>query len=75
MKPLDIVTIISLPTPLRKTALAMVKLGEATIDQVSAETGRNEKIEGNHLRDLFKLKYLRKKRIGKRILYFTFLDF
>jgi hypothetical protein len=69
LKFLDVLTIISLPEHLRKTALAIVKLGEGTAADVAMETGTDAKSEILNLEELFKRDLLRKKKIKGKIRY------
>jgi len=67
---LDIVTLLSLPDHLRKTALTLIKLGRAMADDVAKETGRARAIESAYLNQLVRMKYIWRKRVGKRV-YFS----
>jgi len=46
---MDVTTLLSLPDPLRKTGIAVLKLGRGTLDEIAAETGRTELEEKNYL--------------------------
>lgn len=58
-KYLDAVTLLSLPDHLRKTALAILKLGRATAARVARDTGRERAIESMYLEQLAKMGYLK----------------
>lgn len=64
-KHLDAGGLMSLPDHLRKTAMAMVKLGEGTASSVSHVTSRVRAAESDYLNQLFAMGYLRKRRVGR----------
>ena len=68
--PLDIMTLLSLPDHLRKTALTLIKLGRAVAEDVAKETGRARAIESAYLNQLVRMEYVWRKRVGKRV-YFS----
>jgi len=68
--PLDAATLLSLPDHLRKTAIAICSLGEATAEEVAEETKRARAVESDYLNQLVALGYLKKRRIGKKV-YFS----
>jgi hypothetical protein len=70
-EPLDIITILSLPKHLRKTALAIVKLGEGSAAAVASETKREFNIENSNLNELFKMEFVGKKKRGFKSIYYT----
>ena len=67
---LDIMTLLSLPDHLRKTALTLIKLGRAMAEDVAKETGRARAIESAYLNQLVRMEYVRRERVGKRV-YFS----
>ncbi|WP_290597531.1 MULTISPECIES: hypothetical protein [unclassified Archaeoglobus] len=60
-----------LPENLRKTALILIKLGEATADEVAKVSGRKRSTESYYLNLLTSLKLAKKKKVGRKI-YFMF---
>ncbi len=69
---LDAITLLSLPDHLRRTAIALAKLGgEATAEDVSRETGRARAVESAYLNQLVAMGYIAKKRKGRKV-YFYF---
>ena len=69
---LDAITLLSLPDHLRRTAIALAKLGgEATAEEVSRETGRARAVESAYLNQLVAMGYIAKKRKGRKV-YFYF---
>jgi len=68
--PLDVATLLALPDHLRKTALAICKLGEATATDVSKETGRVRAAESDYLNQLVAMGHLKKKRKGRDVYFY-----
>lgn len=67
---LDIMTLLSLPDHLRKTALTLIEFGSVMADDVAKKTGRARAIESAYLNQLVRMGYLWRKRVGKRV-YFS----
>ncbi len=57
---LDALTIISLPSRLRKTAIELHRIKRATAAMIAKETGEEEREERAHLEELFQMGYLKK---------------
>ena len=68
-KHLDAIAILSLPSNLRKTALALVKVTKADIASLSKITGNDEKVEGLYLEELFIMGYLKKDVTSLNVYY------
>ncbi|RLG79090.1 MAG: transcriptional regulator [Thermoprotei archaeon] len=72
---LDAVTLLSVPDHLRKTLVAVAKLGgEATSEEVSKTTGRARAVESAYLNQLATLGYVVKERKGRKV-YFIIPQF
>ena len=69
--PLDAMTLLSLPDHLRKTALALGKLGEARAEDVAKETGRERAVESSYLNQLVRLGYVKKRRRGHEVWFYV----
>ena len=69
-KYLDVMTLLSLPDHLRKTAMTACGLGEATADDVAGQTGRARAIESSYLNQLVMMGHLIKKKLGRKT-YFS----
>jgi len=69
-KSLDIMTLLSLPDHLRKSAMVVIKMGDAMAEDVAKETERSRAIESAYLNQLVRMGYLGRKRRGKRV-YFS----
>ena len=65
----DATALLSLPGSLRKTILAMYKLGEATAEDLSDETSRLRAVESACANQLTRMGYLEKKRIGRKVYF------
>jgi len=68
---LDVMTLLSLPDHLRKTAVTLCKLEEATADEVSEQTKRARAVESGYLNQLVIMGYLKKKRRGRKAYFFV----
>jgi len=68
--PLDVATLLSLPDHLRKTALALSELVEATATEISRKTGRVRAAESDYLNQLVTKGYVAKKRKGHDVYFY-----
>lgn len=68
---LDVMTLLSLPDHLRKSALTIVRLGKAMAEDVAKETGRARAIESAYLNQLVRMGYLKRVREGKRVYFWA----
>ena len=68
--PLDAVTLLSLPDHLRKTALVMLKMGEASASMVAKDTGRARAVESSYMNQLVRMGYMKQHRKGQTV-YFS----
>lgn len=68
-EPLDVMTLLSLPDHLRKTAMVTSKLGKATADEIAASTNRARAVESGYLNQLVRMGYLKKERSGRKVLF------
>jgi len=69
--PLDVTTLLSLPDHLRKSALALATLGEATATDLSKETGRVRAVESDYLNQLVSMSLVKKKRKGRDVYFYV----
>jgi len=67
---LDVMTLLSLPDHLRKTAIAVSKSGKATANDVAKETKRARAVESNYLNQLVMMGHLKRERKGRKVLFF-----
>jgi response regulator of citrate/malate metabolism len=68
---LDVMTLLSLPDHLRKTAVTLCKLDKATADQVAEQTKRARAVESGYLNQLVVMGYLKKERQGRKAYFFV----
>jgi predicted transcriptional regulator len=69
--PLDVTTLLSLPDHLRKSALALSTLQEATATDLSKETGRVRAVESDYLNQLVSMGLVKKKRKGRDVYFYV----
>lgn len=69
--PLDVTTLLSLPDHLRKSALALSTLREATATEMSKETGRVRAVESDYLNQLVSMGLVKKKRKGRDVYFYV----
>ena len=69
--PLDVTTLLSLPDHLRKSALALSTLREATATDLSKETGRVRAVESDYLNQLVSMGLVKKKRKGRDVYFYV----
>jgi response regulator of citrate/malate metabolism len=63
---LDVMTLLSLPDHLRKTAVTLCKLEKATAEEIAEQTKRARAVESGYLNQLVIMGYLKKERIGRK---------
>ncbi len=68
---LDVMTLLSLPDHLRKTAVTLCKLGEGTADEIAELTKRARAVESGYLNQLVLMGYLRKERRGRKAYFYA----
>ena len=68
---LDVMTLLSLPDHLRKTAISLCKLEKATANEVSEQTKRARAVESGYLNQLVIMGYLKKERQGRKAYFFV----
>ena len=68
---LDVMTLLSLPDHLRKTAVNLCKLGQATADEVAEQTKRARAVESGYLNQLVLMGYLKKERRGRKAYFYV----
>lgn len=68
---LDVMTLLSLPDHLRKTAVTLCKFGEATADDVAEQTKRARAVESGYLNQLVLMGYVKKERRGRKAYFYV----
>ena len=68
---LDVMTLLSMPDHLRKTAMSICRCGRATAEEISQQTTRARAVESAYLNQLVFMGYLKKERKGRKAYFFT----
>ena len=69
--PLDVMTLLSMPDHLRKTAMSVCRSGRATADEISQQTTRARAVESAYLNQLVLMGYLKKERKGRKAYFYA----
>jgi len=69
--PLDVMTLLSMPDHLRKTAMTVCRLGRATADEVAQQTHRARAVESAYLNQLVIMGYVKKERKGRKAYFYV----
>jgi DNA-binding transcriptional ArsR family regulator len=69
--PLDVMTLLSMPDHLRKTAMTLCRCGRATAEEVSEQTSRARAVESAYLNQLVIMGYLKKERDGRKAYFYA----
>lgn len=69
--PLDVMTLLSMPDHLRKTAMTVCRLGRATADETAQQTHRARAVESAYLNQLVIMGYLKKERNGRKAYFYV----
>jgi hypothetical protein len=70
---LDVMTLLSLPDHLRKTASMVCEKGKTTADEVAKMTQKARAVESSYLNQLVRMGYLKKERKGRQVLFSVIL--
>lgn len=69
--PLDVMTLLSMPDHLRKTAMTVCRSGRATANEIASQTARARAVESGYLNQLVLMGYLKKERIGRKAYFYA----
>lgn len=69
--PLDVMTLLSMPDHLRKTAMTVCRLGRATAEEIAEQTKRARAVESAYLNQLVIMGHLKKERQGRKAYFFV----
>ena len=69
--PLDVMTLLSMPDHIRKTAMTVCKIGRATAEDISQQTRRARAVESAYLNQLVMMGHLKKERQGRKAYFFV----
>ena len=72
--PLDVMTLLSMPDHLRKTAMTVCRSGRATADEIAQQTLRARAVESAYLNQLVLMGHLKKERNGRKAYFFAERD-
>jgi len=67
---LDVMTLLSMPDHLRKTAMAICRCSRATAEEIAEQTKRARAVESAYLNQLVIMGYLKKERKGRKAYFF-----
>ncbi len=67
---LDVMTLLSLPDHLRKTAITISRLDQATAEEIAEQTKRARAVESGYLNQLVMMGYLKKERRGRKAYFY-----
>ena len=69
--PLDVMTLLSMPDHLRKTAMTLCRCGRATAEEISVQTKRARAVESAYLNQLVIMGHLKKERKGRKAYFYA----
>jgi hypothetical protein len=68
--PMDVMTLLSMPDHLRKTAMTVCRLGRATAEEIAEQTHRARAVESAYLNQLVIMGHLKKERNGRKAYFY-----
>jgi hypothetical protein len=68
---LDVMTLLSMPDHLRKTAMTLCRMGRATAEDISGQTKRARAVESAYLNQLVIMGHLKKERTGRKAYFYV----
>lgn len=68
---LDVMTLLSMPDHLRKTAMSICRCGRATAEEIADQTKRARAVESAYLNQLVIMGYLKKERKGRKAYFYV----
>ncbi len=68
---LDVMTLLSMPDHLRKTAMTICRCGRATAEEIAEQTARARAVESAYLNQLVIMGYLKKARKGRKAYFYV----
>lgn len=71
---LDVMTLLSMPDHLRKTAMTICRCGRATAQEIANQTSRARAVESAYLNQLVIMGYLKKERVGRKAYFYADRD-
>jgi predicted transcriptional regulator len=68
---LDVMTLLSMPDHLRKTAMTICRCNKATAEEIAEQTNRARAVESAYLNQLVIMGYLKKERKGRKAYFYV----
>lgn len=68
---LDVMTLLSMPDHLRKTAMTICRCSRATAEEIAEQTTRARAVESAYLNQLVIMGYLKKERKGRKAYFYV----
>lgn len=68
---LDVMTLLSMPDHLRKTAMTLCRSKKATAEEISEKTQRARAVESAYLNQLVTMGYVKKEREGRKAYFYV----
>jgi hypothetical protein len=69
--PMDVMTLLSMPDHLRKTAMTVCRCGRATAEEIAEQTSRARAVESAYLNQLVIMGHLKKERDGRKAYFYV----
>ncbi len=69
--PMDVMTLLSMPDHLRKTAMTVCRCGRATAEEIAQQTSRARAVESSYLNQLVIMGHLKKERTGRKAYFYV----
>jgi len=67
---LDVMTLLSMPDHLRKTAMSICRCSRGTAEEIASQTHRARAVESAYLNQLVIMGYLKKERKGRKAYFY-----
>jgi len=67
---LDVMTLLSMPDHLRKTAMSICRCTKATAEEIAQQTSRARAVESAYLNQLVIMGYIKKERKGRKAYFY-----
>lgn len=68
--PLDVVALFHLSVPLRRTGLAITRLGKGTAEDVATKTGQSRATESSNLNSLLEMNYIKRMTEDNKVIFY-----
>lgn len=68
---IEVDALFSIPDHLRKTLIAVCRLGVVTAEDVAQQTSRARAVESSHLNELVRMGYLKRERKKRKVYFYS----